>query len=132
MSIQDSNLPSNKKFGSFFSFIFLGLIIISYTYEYPRILIISSIVFFFTLLTTIFKPSLLMPFNRLWMLFGFLLGKIVSPIILGLIFYLFITPIAIILRIFGRDELHLDINNKDTFWKQRFEKIKKSSLKNQF
>lgn len=132
MRIKDSNLPSNKKFGSFFSFIFFGLIIISYTYEYPQTLIVSSILFFFTFLPTIFKPSLLLPFNRLWMLFGFLLGRIVSPIILGLIFFLFITPIAIILRIVGRDELHLDIKNKDTFWKQRFEKIKKSSFKNQF
>ena len=66
------------------------------------------------------------------MLIGFIIGRVVSPIVLGIIFFLVFSPIAIIMRLFGRDELNLKSKNADTFWKNRSDKIKPESFKNQF
>ena len=66
----------------------------------------------------------------LWFKFGILLGKIISPLIMGLIFFLVVTPIAILMRILKKDLLNLKFNNKQTYWikKDRY----KSKMKNQF
>ena len=67
------------------------------------------------------------------MLFGVLIGKIVSPIILGLIYFIMFTPISIITRLFGRDELNLRSKNSESSWKNREETIiEPESFKNQF
>ena len=65
-------------------------------------------------------------------LFGILLGMIVSPIILGLIFFLIFTPLAISMRLFGRDELSLNIKEKKTHWKKYNETINNETFKFQF
>lgn len=112
-------LPSNKKFGYFFSFVFL---IISIYFYYIEIKIFSYAIFFLFfvfLFLTIFKPNLLLPLNKLWMNFGLLLSYIVSPIILGAIYYLIFTPTALITKLVGRDELNLKFTKKGSNWKNR-------------
>ena len=52
-------------------------------------------------------PQILSPLNRLWFCLGLLLGKIVSPIVLALIFFVLITPVSLVTRLFGRDELKM-------------------------
>ena len=109
-------LPSNKKFGYFFCFVFF----ISWIYLYStsaskELLFLLAFVFFLFLSISIFNPNLLLPLNRLWMRLGIILGKIVSPIILGLIFFCLFTPYGIIMRIFGRDELNLKHGKKKVF-----------------
>lgn len=112
-------LPSNKKFGYFFSFVFLITAIYFY---YIEIIIFSYAIlflFFVFLFLTIFKPNLLLPLNKLWINFGLLLSYIVSPIILGAIYFVIFTPTALITKLVGRDELNLKFTKKGSNWKNR-------------
>tara|TARA_B100001029_G_scaffold76745_2_gene62728 strand:+ start:569 stop:970 length:402 start_codon:yes stop_codon:yes gene_type:complete len=126
-------LPSNRKFGFLFSIVFalISLTLFSFNslFLYKLFLILSLLM----LLISLTYPNLLKPFNYLWMLFGALLGKIVSPIILGLIFFLMFSPISIISKLFGRDELNLRSKNEESLWKNREDsKIEPQSFNNQF
>lgn len=58
-------------------------------------------------LIALVMPSVLAVPNRLWMKFGLLLGKIVSPIALGILFYAVFSPMGVVLRLFGKDPLRL-------------------------
>ena len=73
---------------------------------------------------------ILTPFNKLWMKFGLLLGKIVAPFVMGIVFFLVVTPISILLRIFKKDVLNLKKSNASTYWIKKTEP--KSEMKNQF
>ena len=125
-------LPSNKKFGFFFSVIFL--LVCTY-YLYLNEIIIAlilgliSVLFFFV---SLLKAGLLLPFNIVWMKFGILLGKLISPIVLGTIFFFMFTPVAVIMRLVGRDELRLRLNFQDSYWIKRKSSINKASFKRQF
>jgi hypothetical protein len=88
-----------------------------------------SIVFF---LVTIFKAEILRPLNKLWMRFGLVLGMIVSPIVMGAIFFIIFTPIGILMRLFGRDELLLQFKTKPSYWTKRNEDIHSNSFRKQF
>ena len=72
----------------------------------------------------------LTPLNKIWFKFGILLGKIVSPIVMGLIFFLVVTPIAIFMKILKKDLLNLRYNNDKSYWIEKNEP--KSKMKNQF
>ena len=130
-------LPSNKKFGFFFTFVF-SLIGFYFYYKYNfLILYIFISLSFMTLFFTIFYPSKLLIFNKLWFRIGLLLSSVVSPVVLGIIFFLMITPIAIICNMIGRDELRLKIKNKDSdmnsFWIKRNKiNLNSISFKDQF
>ena len=63
-----------------------------------------SIIFF---VISLFNADLLLPINKLWMYFGYLIGKIISPVVLAIIFFGLFTPYGLVMRMFGRDELHL-------------------------
>ena len=132
IKFSEIELPSNQKFGLFFTFVFL--VAAAYFYFSTNVvwayafIIASSIILFITLT----KAELLLPLNKLWMRFGFLLGMIVSPIILGLIFFGLFTPIAMLMRISGRDELRLKLTEKASHWISRGEPIKSESFKQQF
>jgi hypothetical protein len=77
----------------------------------------SAILFF---IVTITFPSLLGPFNRAWFKFGLLLGQAVNPVILGLVFFLVVTPIGIVRRLLGKDSLHLKPKpNLKSYWIER-------------
>ena len=76
------------------------------------------------------KSKILTPLNILWIKFGLLLGKIISPIVMGFVFFGVVTPISIIMKLFKKDLLNLNRNNKKSYWLEK-EKIK-SSMKNQF
>jgi len=128
----DIKLPSNHKFGYFFTFIFL----IASLYFFFReinlafyVLGTCSIVFF---LVTLFKAEILRPLNKLWMSFGLFLGMIVSPIVMGFIFFIIFTPIGILMRLFGRDELLLKFKTKPSYWTKRNDDIQSNSFRKQF
>ena len=84
------------------------------------------------LVITILKAELLLPLNKLWMKFGLLLSFIVGPIVMGLIFFGMFTPIAFLMRLFGRDELSIKLNHKTSYWVNRKIKEQTESFKNQF
>ena len=78
--------------------------------------IILGVIF---LLITIIKPEILLPLNKLWMRFGFLLSLFVSPLIMAIIFFGIFTPIGLFMRIIGRDELKLKYSKNISNWKKR-------------
>jgi membrane glycosyltransferase len=125
-------LPSNKKFGYFFTLIFfIFALFFSYSENYIIVyfLITSAVLF---LIITLINPRLLLPLNKIWMNLGFFLGKIISPIVLGIIFFGLFTPIAMLMRTIGRDELRLNLKNKISNWKVRLKNTSQTDFKNQF
>ena len=132
MKSSQIELPSNKKFGFFFTFVFS--LTASYFYytkniDWTYAFVLVSLIF---LLITIIKSDALLPLNKLWMRFGLLLGIIVSPIVLGVIFFGLFTPIAMLMRLTGRDELRIKFTHKSSYWISRNEPIKSESFKHQF
>jgi len=84
-------------------------------------------------LVTMIKADFLLPLNKLWMHFGLLLGKVVSPIVIGVIFYFLFVPIGIFMQIIGRDELKLKVKKLPSYWKPREEDTLSSTrFKDQF
>ena len=132
MKLSEIELPSNRKFGFFFTFVFA---VIGAYFFYSEIMtwayafIIAAMTF---LVVTLVKSDALLSLNKLWMRFGLLLGMIVSPIVLGIIFFGLFTPIAMLMRLGGRDELRLKFTLKASHWIIRSEAIKSGSFKNQF
>lgn len=132
MKYSNIKLPSNKKFGYFFTVVFL-ISTIYFLYSELKIAtyimaVIASLFFVITLI----NANLLLPLNKLWMKFGLLLGKVISPIILGIIFLGLFTPYGIVMRIFGRDELRLKQIKKKSYWINRSKTMDKYNFKQQF
>ena len=115
----EHQLPSNKKFGLFFSIIFLLLALYFYHSSDQALAFPSLGVAVFFLLAALFFDSALLPLNKLWMKLGFLLGIIVSPLVMGIIFFTLFVPVSLIMRLFGRDELRLKMKLRDSHWKPR-------------
>ena len=128
----ETELPSNRKFGFFFTVVFL----VASAYFYMKTNTIGIYTFgglaIIFLLITIIKAELLLPVNKIWMSLGHLIGMFVSPIVLGLIFFGIFTPIGFMMRIFGRDELQLKFREKSSYWIKRETALDPNSLKNQF
>ena len=93
------------------------------------IFIATALVF---LIVSLVKSDALMLLNKLWMGFGLLLSIVISPIILGVIFFGLFTPIAMLMRLSGRDELRLKFSQKASHWTLRSEQTQSGSFKNQF
>ena len=132
MKFSEIELPSNRKFGFFFTFVF-AVVAAYFHYSanvtWASVFIATASVF---LLVTLIKSDALRPLNKLWMRFGLLLGVIVSPIVLGIVFYGLITPYALIMKIFGRDELRLEVKKVQTHWKSRSQTIPQTDFTQQF
>ena len=126
-------LPSNKKFGLFFAIIFFLLALYFYHFFTLALVFTSLSISVFFLLAALFFDSILLPLNKLWMKFGLLLGVIVSPLVMSIIFFALFTPISLIMRLFGRDELRLKMRSRDSHWKLRyFDESGVDSFKHQF
>jgi len=125
---------SDRSFGVMFGFIFIIVAVIIRLRDDPQnIQLLFLILSFLTFLFSFTRPSLLSTPNKLWMKFSLLLARFVSPIVLGVLFYLLISPLALVLRLFGRDELRLKTKKVATNWQSR--QIKGYSLdsfKNQY
>ena len=122
-------IGSNRSFGIVFFVVFL---VIAF---YPLInhgsirlwAIFFSILFLFL---GLMNSQYLTPLNRLWFKFGILLAKIISPIVMGLVFFGIVTPTGILMRLFKKDLLNLKNNDSKSYWINRPKE--KSSMKNQF
>jgi hypothetical protein len=90
----------------------------------------SLILSFFFLILGLINSKLLSPLNKLWFKFGIFLGKIISPFVMGVIFFVVVTPIGLIMRILKKDLLKLKFNNKNSYWIEK--SGPKSKMKNQF
>lgn len=132
MSFSEAELPSNRKFGFFFGlvlFLFAVYFLYRQSYIVATVLCFTSSLF---IIITILNDKLLSRLNSFWMHFGILLGMIISPIIMGLIFFGIITPYAILMRISGRDALRLRNSENKSYWIIRSKDSLNSNLRNQF
>ena len=133
MKFKDIKLPANKNFGLFFGFVFFLVFLYFYNGKIEIIDIFNLLLSLMFVIISLTKAEILLPLNKSWMFLGFLLSKIVSPIVLGLLFFGFITPLALFLKLIGRDELKLKHKNTKTFWKLKDEiKDYKTFFNNQF
>ena len=106
---------SNRSFGFVFSVVFL-LIALRPLLNNSEIRIWSLIISAIFLILGFLNSKILNPLNILWFKFGLLLGKIISPLVMGLIFFCVVTPIGILMKIFMKDLLKLKYNNKNSYW----------------
>lgn len=113
---------NNKSFGIllFFVFTFISLWPLLSKNEVRIWSLAIAIIF---LITAILKPKLLSPFTKLWMKLGELIGKFISPIIIGTIFFLLLTPIGLLMKMFKKDLLNLKFSKNETYWVNRKTKI---------
>ena len=126
-------MPSNNKFGWFFSAVFAVIALYSYSQQLKFFAATVTIVSVLFLATTLLAPQVLTPLNRIWYEIGALLGKVISPIVLGIIFFVLITPISLITRLFGRDELKIKKLSVQSYWVDRLPPgPPPDSFKNQF
>ena len=133
MKFPEVELPSNRKFGIFFSVVFIIVAAIFYFYFLDHSIAFVLLIFaLVTFIVTYLNPNILLPLNKLWMRFGLLLGMIISPIIMGVIFFGLFTPYSIVIRIMGRDELHLKRDSKKSHWIDRCQNSPQTDFKKQF
>ena len=127
--MDDIKISSNRSFGIIFFIVFLIIAL------YPLInngdlRIWSLIVSFLFFILGLVDSKILTPLNKIWFKFGLFLGKIISPLIMGIIFFIVVTPIGLIMRLLGKDLLNLKYNNFKTYWIEK--DGPKSKMKNQF
>ena len=121
---------SNRSFGILFFIVILafGLWPITKNNDPNLFLIIISIIF---LVLGILNSKILTPFNNLWIKFGEVLGKVIAPVVMALVYFTILTPISLLLKIFGKDLLGLKLSKKiNTYWIKRKKHI--GSMDKQF
>ncbi len=129
MEANQIKIGSNRGFGIVFFIVFL-LISLFPIIKGNDIRIWSLIVSLIFLLLGVMNSTVLSPLNKLWFKFGLLLGKFISPIVMGFVFFLVVTPIGLLMKLLGKDLLNLKKKNVETYWIEKTEP--KSKMKNQF
>ena len=122
-------IGSNRSFGIVFFILFL-LIALYPTINSEGIRMWSVILSLIFLVLGLLNSKILNPLNQIWFKFGVLLGRIISPLIMAIIFFFVVTPIGLIMRILGKDLVNLKYNNNKTYWIEKTGP--KSKMKNQF
>ena len=110
---------SNRSFGILFFLVFLGFGLWPLTKEMsPNIyLIVISVIF---LILGLLNSKLLSPLNNLWIKFGEILGKVIAPIVMAVVYFLILTPISLLVRLFGKDLIGMKFsNNVKSYWIKR-------------
>ena len=127
--MDEIKISSNRSFGIVFFIVFL-LVALYPLLKDNDLRIWSLVISFIFLILGLINSKILTPLNRLWFKFGLLLGKFISPLIMGIIFFIVVTPIGIIMRLLKKDLLNLKFNKKETYWIDK--SGPKSKMKNQF
>jgi hypothetical protein len=127
--MDDIKIGSNRSFGIVFFIVFL-LIAIYPLINQGEIRVWSVLISLLFLILGIINSKILTPLNKAWFKFGIFLGKIISPIVMGIIFFLVVTPIAFLMRILKKDLLNLKYNKNSSYWIEKTDP--KSAMKNQF
>ena len=127
--MDDIKISSNRNFGIVFFIVFLLIAIYPFL-KGNDLRIWSLLISFVFLVLGLINSKILTPLNKLWFKFGLFLGKIVSPLVMGFIFFIVVTPTGIIMRLMRKDLLNLKYNQKKTYWIVKAGP--KSKMKNQF
>ncbi len=127
--MDEIKISSNRNFGVVFFVVFFLIALYPLTYD-EGIRTWSIIISLFFLILGLFNSKILNPLNKLWFKFGIILGKIISPLIMGIIYFLVVTPTGLIMRLLRKDILNLKYNKDKSYWIKKNEK--KNNMKNQF
>ena len=129
MNNETIKLPSNRSFGILFFIVFLIIALwpLKNNGDVRIIPICISLIF---LILGLFNSNLLKPLNLLWMKFGLMLGKIIAPIVMMIVFFIFLTPLSFILKLFDKDLLKIKFTKNKSYWIIRKKNI--GSMKKQF
>ena len=114
--VEEIEVSSDRSFGMVFTLVFLavGIWVVSGGQSEGWFFLAGAALFFTVALA---RPSILGPLNRAWMKFGLLLGRVANPLILGVVFFLVITPMAVVRRLLGKDSLHLKSKSGlESYW----------------
>ena len=122
-------ISSNRSFGLVFFVVFF-LVGIWPLFGEQSLRLWSLVVSLFFLVLGIFNSKLLTPLNLVWTKFGELLGKIISPIVMGIVYFAIITPMGIFMRLIKKDLLKTKFSNNNSYWIKREKNI--GSMKKQF
>ena len=122
-------ISSNRSFGILFSILFALIAFWPIINGNPlRLWLIPVSVIFLVL--GLLNSKILSPLNKIWFKFGIFLGKFISPIIMGLIFFVVVTPIGLLMRVLRKDLLNLKFSNHKSYWIEK--KGPESKMRNQF
>ena len=127
--MEKTKIPSEKSFGIVFSIVFFLIAVYPLIYS-DGIRYWSLILSLLFLILGLLNSRILIPLNKLWFKFGIFLGKIISPLVMGIIFFFVVTPIGILMRLMRKDLLNLKFNSSNSYWIKK-DGIK-SKMKNQF
>ena len=127
--MDDVKISSNRSFGLVFFIVFL-LIAFYPLINQEEIRIWSVLISLLFLILGIINSKILTPLNKVWFKFGIFLGKLISPVVMGIIFFLVVTPIAFLMRMLKKDLLNLKFNKNSSYWIEKTGP--KSKMKNQF
>ena len=123
------NKENNKSFGILFFIVFL-LIALWPVKDSESIRVWSMIISLLFLILGIINSKFLTPLKKGWIKLGEILGKFIAPIVMGFIYFVIITPIGILLRLFGKDLLNIKFNTNKSYWIKRAKDI--NTMKRQF
>ncbi|WP_415313062.1 SxtJ family membrane protein [Candidatus Pelagibacter sp. Uisw_106] len=127
--MKEIKLPTNRNFGAVFFFVFL-IISLFPLLKNENIRIWSIIIALVFLVLGLLNSKFLTPLNKIWFKFGIILGRLVSPIVMGIVFFTIVTPTSLIMKSLGKNLLNLKRGSQKTYWIKK-SKIK-SKMKNQF
>jgi predicted cation transporter len=133
-TVSPPKLPSERNFGLMLTVVFVILAVREITkHRSPAVYGACFAAGAVCALLSLTSPKALAPLNKAWFYLGKLMGKIVSPIVLSIIFFGILAPVAILTRLFGRDELRLKRRTINSYWIDRAAPIVTAqSFKNQF
>ncbi len=126
---KDIQISSNRSFGIVFFIVFL-IIAFYPLLDSNEIRIWSILVSIVFLILGLLNSKILTPLNNIWFKFGLVLGKIISPIIMAIIFFFVVSPIGLFMRFIKKDLLNLKYNKNKSYWIEKNEPV--SKMKNQF
>ena len=135
MCTKNIALPSNRSFGALFAVVFALLAVWQgVTSRFGPWTVFWSICSALVLVVTVFAPNALTPFNRAWMRLALFLNRIVSPVVLGVMYAVLIVPVGLVMRLIGRDALQLKKDlDAESYWRERAQcRVPPESFKNQF
>ena len=129
MSKKKIRISSNRSFGIVFFTVFFIVSIYPF-FKGGDLRIWSLIISIIFLILGLLNSKILTPLNKIWFKFGVLLGNIISPIVMGIVFFLVVTPISLLMKALGKDILNLKKNTNKSYWIEKTGP--KSKMKDQF
>jgi hypothetical protein len=123
-------LGSNRSFGLVFFVVFLIISLWPFTFD-TNIKVLPAVISLIFLILGLMNSKLLTPLNKVWFKFGIILGAVIAPIVMGIVFFFVVTPVGVIMRLAGKDLLSKKYNSKKkSYWIKRDKPIE--TMKRQF